>query len=154
SERGTWNMDPGLLEEELKACARRGRMPRAAIVVDLYGQGADYQRIEAACAAYGVPVIEDAAEGLGATYRRRPAGAVGGLAAFSFNGNKIITTSGGGMLVGRDRRLIERARFLASQARDPEPHYQHSQLGFNYRLSNLLAAVGRGQLRVLADRVA
>lgn len=152
--RASWNMDPGLLEEELRACAQRGRLPRAVIVVDLYGQCADYDRIRAACARYEVPVLEDAAEGLGATYRGRPAGAFGELAGFSFNGNKIITTSGGGMLVGQDRRLIDRARFLASQARDPKPHYQHSQLGYNYRMSNLLAAVGRGQLRVLPDRVA
>jgi dTDP-4-amino-4,6-dideoxygalactose transaminase len=150
----TWNLDPDLLEEELRACAARGRLPRAVIVVDLYGQCADYDRILKSCAAYDVPVIEDAAEALGATYRGRMAGGFGAFGVFSFNGNKIVTTSGGGMLVGADGALIERARFLANQARDPAPHYQHSVIGFNYRLSNLLAAVGRGQLRVLRDRVA
>jgi pyridoxal phosphate-dependent aminotransferase EpsN len=153
SDRATWNMDPGLLREELKACAARGKLPRAVVVVDLYGQCADYDAILPACAEYGVPVVEDAAEALGATYRGRAAGNFGRFGVFSFNGNKIITTSGGGMLVGDDEALIRRARFLASQARDPAPHYEHSQLGFNYRMSNVLAAVGRGQLRVLGDRV-
>jgi pyridoxal phosphate-dependent aminotransferase EpsN len=154
ADRATWNMDPHLLRDELRACAARGRLPRAVVVVDLYGQCADYHPILRECAEYGVPVIEDAAEALGATYQGRAAGTFGLLGVFSFNGNKIITTSGGGMLVSRDRALIERARFLASQARDPAPHYQHSALGYNYRLSNVLAAIGRGQLRVLADRVA
>jgi dTDP-4-amino-4,6-dideoxygalactose transaminase len=129
-------------------------MPKAAIVVDLYGQCADWEPLLAACAEHGVPVIEDAAEALGATWDGRPAGSFGLLSVFSFNGNKIITTSGGGMLCSRDEALISRARFLATQARDPAPHYQHSVAGYNYRLSNLLAAVGRGQLEVLADRVA
>src|SRR5205823_13042258 len=115
---------------------------------------ADYDSIVEACAEYGIPLIEDAAEALGATYKGRPAGRFGACAAFSFNGNKIITTSGGGMLVSDDARLIERARFLATQARDPAPHYQHSVIGNNYRMSNVLAAIGRGQLRVLPDRVA
>jgi pyridoxal phosphate-dependent aminotransferase EpsN len=154
ADRTTWNLDPDLLREELKACAARGKLPRAAIVVDLYGQCADYDAILPLCAEYAVPVIEDAAEALGAMYRGQPAGTFGQFGAFSFNGNKIITTSGGGMLVGDDETLIERARFLASQARDSAPHYEHSQLGFNYRLSNVLAGVGRAQLRVLADRVA
>lgn len=153
ASRETWNMDPGLLEEELAACARRGKLPKAVIVVDLYGQCADYDPILAACARYDVPVIEDAAEALGATYKGRAAGTLGAMGVFSFNGNKIITTSGGGMLVSDRKEWIEKARFLATQARDPAPHYQHSQLGFNYRLSNLLAAVGRGQLRVLDARV-
>ena len=150
----TWNIDAGLLREELRERARAGRLPRAVISVDLYGQCADYDAISEACAEYGVPLIEDAAEALGATYKGKPAGRFGTAAAFSFNGNKIITTSGGGMLVSNDARLIEGARFLASQARDPAPHYQHSVIGHNYRLSNLLAAVGRGQLRVLEERVA
>jgi pyridoxal phosphate-dependent aminotransferase EpsN len=154
ADRETWNMDPGLLEEELAACATKGKLPRAVIAVDLYGQCADYDRILAACARYEVPVIEDAAEALGATYRGRYAGSFGAMGVYSFNGNKIITTSGGGMLVSDRKDWIEKARFLATQARDPVPHYQHSQLGFNYRLSNLLAAVGRGQLRVLDERVA
>jgi dTDP-4-amino-4,6-dideoxygalactose transaminase len=153
-EPSTWNLDPDLLSQELRECAARGRLPRAVVVVDLYGQCADYDAIASICAAYDVPIIEDAAEALGASYGGRMAGTFGRLAAFSFNGNKIITTSGGGMLVSDDGALIERARFLASQARDPAPHYQHSQIGYNYRLSNLLAAVGRGQLRVLSDRVA
>jgi len=150
----SWNVDPGLLEEELEACARRGKVPKAVIVVDLYGQCADYDPIVAACARHGVPLVEDAAEALGATYKGRPAGSFGALGVLSFNGNKIITTSGGGMLVSGRKDWIEQARFMATQARDPAPHYEHSQLGFNYRLSNLLAAVGRGQLRHLPERVA
>ena len=105
------------------------------------------------CERYGVPLVEDAAEALGATYKGKPAGSFGAAAAFSFNGNKIITTSGGGMLVSTDAGMVERARYLSTQARDPAPHYQHSKIGYNYRMSNLLAAVGRGQLRVLKDRV-
>jgi pyridoxal phosphate-dependent aminotransferase EpsN len=154
SNRETWNMDPGLLEEELAVCARRGKLPKAIIVVDLYGQCADYDPILEACARYGVPVVEDAAEALGAYYKGKPAGSFGAAAAFSFNGNKIITTSGGGMFVSSDRSLVERARHLATQARDPVPHYEHSEIGYNFRMSNLLAAVGRGQLRVLRERVA
>ena len=153
SDRRTWNMDPELLREELEACARRGRLPKAVVVVHLYGQCADYDPIEGACEAYGIPVIEDAAEALGATYRGKAAGMLGVLGTFSFNGNKIITTSGGGMLVSGRRELIDRARFLSTQARDPAPHYQHSSIGYNYRMSNLLAAVGRGQLEVLEQRV-
>lgn len=154
SDRETWNMDPGLLEEELRESARTGRLPKAVIVADLYGQCADYDRISAACADYGVPLIEDAAEALGATYRGRSAGTFGVCGVLSFNGNKIITTSGGGMLLSSDAAFVERARHLATQARDPAPHYQHSDIGYNYRLSNLLAAVGVGQLQHLSDRVA
>jgi dTDP-4-amino-4,6-dideoxygalactose transaminase len=152
-DRTSWNMDPGLLAEELAARAARGRLPRAVIVVDLYGQSADHDAIRAACAEYGVPVVEDAAEALGATYKGRPVGGFGALGAFSFNGNKIITTSAGGMLVSRDEAMVKRARYLATQARDPAPHYQHSTIGYNYRLSNVLAAIGRGQLKVLEERV-
>ena len=154
SDLVSWNLDPGLLGEELEAAAKRGKLPKALIVVDLYGQCADYGPILETCARYGVPVVEDAAEALGASYRGKPAGSFGKMAVFSFNGNKIITTSGGGMLVSEDAALVERARFLSTQARDPAPHYQHSVVGYNYRMSNLLAAVGRGQLRVLRDRVA
>lgn len=154
SEASSWNMDPELLSEELKDCAKRGKLPRAVIVVDLYGQCADYDRIMQACSLYGVPIIEDAAEALGATYRGRAAGQFGACGIFSFNGNKIITTSGGGMLVSESRAFIEEARYLASQARDSAPHYQHSVLGYNYRLSNVLAAIGRGQLRVLDQHIA
>jgi dTDP-4-amino-4,6-dideoxygalactose transaminase len=154
SDRETWNMDAGLLEEELEACARRGKLPKAVIAVDLYGQCADYDRILHACGKYEVSVIEDAAEALGASFQGKPAGAFGKMAVFSFNGNKIITTSGGGMLVSEDSAIVDRARFLATQARDPAPHYQHSVVGYNYRMSNLLAAVGRGQLANLEERVA
>jgi pyridoxal phosphate-dependent aminotransferase EpsN len=153
SEAASWNLDPALLREELATCAARGRLPRAVISVDLYGQCADYDPIRQACAEYSVPLIQDAAEALGATYKGQPAGAQGDLGVFSFNGNKIITSSGGGMLVSPHERLIERARYLATQARDPAPHYQHSTLGFNYRMSNVLAAIGRGQLRVLDERI-
>jgi pyridoxal phosphate-dependent aminotransferase EpsN len=154
SERTSWNMDPALLEEELAAAHKRGKLPKAVIAVDLYGQTCDYERIAAACGRFDVPLIEDAAEALGSLHRGRPAGSYGLMSVLSFNGNKIITTSGGGALASNRPELIERARFLATQARDPAPHYEHSTLGYNYRLSNLLAAVGRGQLKVLADRVA
>jgi dTDP-4-amino-4,6-dideoxygalactose transaminase len=151
--RETWNLDPTLVAEELEQCARAGRRPAAVIAVDLYGQCADLLPITEACARYGIPLIEDAAEALGATYRGRPAGSHGAIGVFSFNGNKVITTSGGGMLVSQRQDWVDRARFLASQARDPAAHYEHSHIGFNYRLSNLLAAVGRGQLRVLDGHV-
>jgi len=150
----TWTLDPDLLEEELAARAKQGRLPAAVIAVDLYGQCCDYARVAAACERHGVPLIEDAAEALGATCGARRAGAFGRCAAFSFNGNKIITTSGGGMLVSDDRTVVDRARYLATQARDPAPHYEHSETGFNYRLSNLLAALGRAQLAGLADKIA
>jgi dTDP-4-amino-4,6-dideoxygalactose transaminase len=150
----TWTIDPALLEEELAERARRGRLPAAVIAVDLYGQCCDYARIAAACRHYGVAIVEDAAEALGASYRDRAAGAFGRCAAFSFNGNKVITTSGGGMLVSESRGLIDRARHLATQARDAAPHYEHSDVGFNYRLSNLLAAIGRAQLKTLHDKIA
>jgi dTDP-4-amino-4,6-dideoxygalactose transaminase len=153
SDRATWNLDPALLAEGLDDAARRGRLPRAVIAVDLYGQCADLEPIAAACQRHGVALIEDAAEALGATYRGRPAGSFGDVSILSFNGNKIITTSGGGMLLARDRALVDRARFLASQAREPARHYEHRVVGYNYRLSNLLAAVGRAQLADLDRRV-
>jgi len=154
SDRASWNMDPGLLAEGLDDAARRGRLPRAVIAVDLYGQCADLEPIAAACRRHGVALVEDAAEALGATYHGRPAGSFGDLAVLSFNGNKIITTSGGGMLLGRTQAHLDRARFLATQAREPAPHYEHEVVGYNYRLSNLLAAVGRAQLADLDRRVA
>ena len=154
SDRTTWNMDPQLLADELADCAARGALPKAVITVDLYGQCADYDAIREICARYEVPIIEDAAEALGATYKGRPAGGFGVMGVFSFNGNKIITTSGGGMLVSNEAKWVEQARYLATQARDSVPHYQHSSVGYNYRMSNLLAAVGRGQLRRLYERVA
>jgi pyridoxal phosphate-dependent aminotransferase EpsN len=149
----TWTVEPALLAEELERRARAGRLPAAVITVDLYGQPCQHEEILAACGAHGVPVVEDAAEALGSTYRGRPLGGFGRFGVFSFNGNKILTTSGGGALVSDDGEAVARARRLASQAREPEVHYEHRELGFNYRLSNLLAAVGRGQLRVLPERV-
>ena len=195
SDVRSWNMDPELLAEALAERVKSGGLPKAVIVVHLYGQSADIDAIERLCAKYGVPMIEDAAEALGAVYwgnegkkgkpesgkgvsqpifqgvteaaegaggnaGKRECGKAGiapgsrGLAGiFSFNGNKIITTSGGGMLVSNDKALIDKARFWATQSRDPAPHYQHSEIGFNYRMSNVLAAIGRGQLRVLEQRV-
>jgi dTDP-4-amino-4,6-dideoxygalactose transaminase len=149
----TWNIDPDLVAAELETRSRQGRLPAAVVTVDLYGQSADYDLLIKVCDAYGVPLIEDAAEALGATYRGRPAGSFGRAGVFSFNGNKIITTSGGGMLVSDSAELIDHARFLATQARDPFPHYEHSVIGYNYRLSNLLAALGRAQLRGLDSRI-
>jgi dTDP-4-amino-4,6-dideoxygalactose transaminase len=154
SDPATWNLDCNLLSEELEECAQRGKLPRAVIAVDLYGQCADWKALRTICDFYKVPLIEDAAEALGATYDGRPAGSFGWANIFSFNGNKIITTSGGGMLATNDAALASRARYLATQARDPAPHYEHSAIGYNYRLSNLLAGVGRAQLRVLDERVA
>ena len=154
SDTTTWNLDPERLEALLRARAERGALPAALIGVDLYGQCADWQAIEEICGRYDVPIVEDAAEALGATYAGRAAGSFGTMGVFSFNGNKIITTSGGGMLVSNDPTYTEQARRLATQARDPAPHYQHSVLGFNYRMSNLLAAVGRAQLRSLPTKVA
>ena len=154
SEDRSWNLDPALVEEELAERARQGRLPKALVTVDLYGQCADHDPIVATCARYGVPVVEDAAEAIGATYRGRPAGTLGDIGIFSFNGNKIITTSGGGMLLARDPEQVRRARFLSQQARDPALHYEHSSIGYSYRMSNLLAALGRGQLRSLPDKIA
>ena len=150
SERVSWNMDPALLEETLVARARAGKLPKAVIPVHLYGQSADMDPILAVCNRYDVTVIEDAAEALGATYKGHAPGTLGRAGIYSFNGNKIITTSGGGMMVSGDKGLIDHARKLATQARDPAPHYQHSEIGYNYRMSNVLAAIGRGQLQVLA----
>jgi dTDP-4-amino-4,6-dideoxygalactose transaminase len=154
SEPATWCIDPALLDEEITRRARSGRPPKAVITVDLYGQCADYEPITEACERHGVALVEDAAEALGATYRDRPAGGFGAVSVLSFNGNKVLTTSGGGMLLSHDRRLVERARWLASQAREPVSHYEHREIGYNYRLSNLLAAVGRAQLARLPAMLA
>jgi len=154
ADPSSWCIDPELVAEELAARARKGRLPAAVIAVDLYGQCADYGALADVCAEYEVPLLEDAAESLGATHRERPAGSFGDAAVLSFNGNKIITSGGGGMLVSHDGDLVQKARFLATQARDEAPHYQHSHIGYNYRLSNVLAGIGRGQLQVLAERVA
>ncbi|WP_339034774.1 aminotransferase class I/II-fold pyridoxal phosphate-dependent enzyme [Bradyrhizobium symbiodeficiens] len=153
SEPNSWNMSPIALERALESARKNGRLPKAVIVVNLYGQSADMEPLMALCDKYGVPMVEDAAESLGAKYRGRHSGTFGRLGIYSFNGNKIITTSGGGMLVTSEKELANRARFLATQARDPAPHYQHSVIGYNYRMSNILAGVGRGQLKVLDERV-
>lgn len=154
SDRISWNMDPNLLAEALAKKDKQGKLPKALVLVHLYGQSADIEPIAQLCDRYGVALIEDAAEALGATYKNTSPGTWGKAGIFSFNGNKIITTSGGGMLVANDAKLIEQAKFLATQARDPQPHYEHTQVGFNYRLSNICAGIGRGQLQVLAERVA
>lgn len=153
SDLETWNMSPVALERALKDAKRNNKLPKAVIIVNLYGQSANYDALCRLCNDYNVPIIEDAAESLGATYNKKYSGTFGKLGIFSFNGNKIITTSGGGMLVSEDEHLIERARFLATQARDPAPYYEHSVIGYNYRMSNVLAGIGRGQLKVLQKRV-
>jgi dTDP-4-amino-4,6-dideoxygalactose transaminase len=153
SDHDSWNMSPQALERAFEIARREGWMPKAVIIVCLYGQSANMEPLMALCQQYNVPVLEDAAESLGATYNGKASGTFGRLGVFSFNGNKIITTSGGGMLVSDDPDLIAKARFLSTQARDPAPHYQHSEIGFNYRMSNILAGIGRGQLHVLRSRV-
>lgn len=153
SEPNTWNMCPLALEKALYYFSEKGQLPKAIIVVNLYGQSADMDAIVILSERYGVPIIEDAAESLGATYKGKQSGTFGLFGVYSFNGNKIITTSGGGMLVSDNKELIEKARFLATQARDPAPYYQHTEIGYNYRMSNVLAGIGRGQLGVLPDRV-
>ena len=149
SDTTSWNMSPALLAEAIDRARRAGRMPKAAVVVDLYGQTADYDAIAPLLAEHGIALIEDAAEALGATYKDRPAGTLGDVGAFSFNGNKIMTTSGGGMFISPDAEAADRVRYLATQARQPTAHYEHTDIGFNYRLSNLLAALGRAQLERL-----
>ncbi|TDQ38669.1 DegT/DnrJ/EryC1/StrS family aminotransferase [Aureibacillus halotolerans] len=153
SEPDTWNMSPVALEKALMEAKRQGALPKAVIVVNLYGQSAKMAELAELCDAYRVPMIEDAAESLGSSYQGRPSGSFGKFGIYSFNGNKIITTSGGGMLVSDDLDALERARFLASQARDQAAHYEHSQIGYNYRMSNVLAAIGRVQLASLHEKV-
>lgn len=153
SEPQTWNMSPVALERALVQASKDGKLPKAVIVVSLYGQSADMDPLIALCDQYKVPVIEDAAESLGATYKGRASGTLGLLGVYSFNGNKIITTSGGGMLVSKDKNLITRARHLATQSREVASHYEHVEVGYNYRMSNVLAGIGRGQLQVLGERV-
>ncbi len=161
SEPSTWNMDPGLLEQALKerkaeSVKRKDKkniMPKAIIIVHLYGMPAKMDEIMEIANRYEIPVIEDAAEALGSRYKSKHVGAFGKLAILSFNGNKIITTSGGGALISDDRELIDTARFLSTQARDTAPHYQHSKIGYNYRMSNILAGIGRGQMEVIDERV-
>ena len=153
SDRTTWNMDPELLAKEIERMLKHSKLPKAVIPTDLYGQSSDLDKILSVCKPYNIPVIVDSAEALGATYKGRSVGSGTRAAIFSFNGNKILNTSGGGMLVSDDEELIEYACFLSQQARDPAPHYEHKEIGYNYRMSNILAAIGRGQLRVLDERV-
>ena len=154
SEINTWNMDPELLRVALEEAKNKHKLPKAIIPVHLYGMPAKMDEIHLIAKEYGVPVIEDAAEALGSYINNKPCGSFGEFGVLSFNGNKIITTSGGGALLSENAEMIEKARFLATQARDPAPHYQHSHIGYNYRMSNVLAGIGRGQLEVLSDRVA
>ena len=161
SEPGTWNMDHNLLEQAIIDSRTKGARlgsinsggPKAIIMVHLYGMPANMKAIMTIANKYGIPVIEDAAEALGSQFMDKPAGSFGKMAVLSFNGNKIITTSGGGALISNDKVLVEKARFLSTQARDPAPHYQHSEIGYNYRMSNILAGIGRGQMEVIGERV-
>ena len=153
SDRETWNLDPQVLADALRERARCNRLPRAVVPVHLYGQPADMHPILEACARYEIPVLEDAAEALGSLYHGKPAGTLGQVGVFSFNGNKVITTTGGGMLVSPNREWVAKARFWSTQARDPGIAYEHSEMGYNYRMSNVLAGIGRGQLEVLDLRV-
>lgn len=153
SEPESWNMSPPALERAFQDAEFKGKLPKAVIVVNMYGQCADFEVLQTICDRYSVPIVEDAAESLGATYKGKASGTLGAIGIFSFNGNKIITTSGGGMLVSNDLEAMNKARYWATQARDPSVHYEHRELGYNYRMSNILAGVGRGQLKVLKDRV-
>ncbi|WP_319763643.1 DegT/DnrJ/EryC1/StrS family aminotransferase [Maridesulfovibrio sp.] len=149
----SWNMDPDLLAEAVDHYISQGRKPKAVIPTDLYGQCADYDRILEILEPHGIPMVVDAAESVGATYKGRHAGKGALMAAYSFNGNKIITTSGGGLLASDDEDMISRARWLSQQAKEPKPYYEHEEIGYNYRMSNLVAAVGRGQVEVIPERV-
>lgn len=153
AEPDSWNMSPVGLEKAFKWAEEAGMMPKAVIIVDLYGQSADYEALLTLCNRYEVPVVEDAAEAMGATYTGKACGTLGKFGIYSFNGNKIITTSGGGMLLSNDPKALDKALYWATQARDKAPWYQHSEIGYNYRMSNIAAAIGRGQLTVLAERV-
>ncbi len=154
SEKDTWNMSPQWLEVAIKDRIAKGKMPKAIIPVHLYGMPAKMDEILAIAKEYAIPVLEDAAEALGSSIDGKMCGTFGEISALSFNGNKIITTSGGGALAAKDSKVVERARFLATQARDEAPHYQHSQIGYNYRMSNITAGIGRGQMQVLQTRIA
>jgi dTDP-4-amino-4,6-dideoxygalactose transaminase len=153
SEESTWNMSPEYLEAAILDRIKLGKKPKAIIVVHLYGMPAQIDTIEQIAKSYQIPIIEDAAEALGSTYKGQPLGTFGDIGILSFNGNKIITTSGGGALVSRNEQYIKKARFLATQALDTAPHYQHSQIGYNYRMSNVCAGIGRGQMKVLPERI-
>lgn len=153
SEEDTYNMDPDVLETAIKARIQKGKRPKAVILVHLYGMPAKVDEISEICQKYEITLIEDAAEALGSSYKGKKAGSLGALSVLSFNGNKIITTSGGGALLSENKEMIVKARFLATQARDTAPHYEHSELGYNYRMSNICAGIGRGQLEVLDGHV-
>lgn len=153
SEQKSWNMDPELLSEAIDKSRSEGRVPKAVIAVHLYGQCANISEIKTVCEKHNLICIEDAAESLGTFFKKQHTGTIGDFGIFSFNGNKIITTSGGGMLISKDPELVEKARFLSTQARDPFPYYHHTNIGYNYRLSNVLAAIGRGQMCVIEERV-
>lgn len=154
SEADTWNMDPELLQEAIEDRIKKGKKPKAIILVHLYGMPAKMDELIAVANEYEIPIIEDAAEALGSSYKGKKTGGFGDMAVFSFNGNKIITTSGGGALVAKNKTYIDKARFLATQARDDAPHYEHTHIGYNYRLSNISAGIGRGQLEVLDKHIA
>ena len=154
SEYETWNMCPIALQKAFDDAEKCGKMPKAVVVVNLYGQSADYDKLKAICDKYNVPIVEDAAESLGATYKGKQTGTIGDIGIYSFNGNKIITTSGGGMMVSNNEDYNKKALFWATQSREAERHYEHKELGFNYRMSNVVAGIGRGQLKVLNDRIA
>jgi dTDP-4-amino-4,6-dideoxygalactose transaminase len=153
SEEDSWNMDPNLLEKAIKDRIQKGKKPKAVIGVHLYGQSFKVEDILSICNKYEIPLIEDAAEALGSTYKEKKLGSFGEFGILSFNGNKIITTSGGGMLISKNPDIIQKAKFLSTQARDDAPHYEHSHIGYNYRMSNVLAGIGRGQLKVIEERV-
>ncbi|MFD2923017.1 aminotransferase class I/II-fold pyridoxal phosphate-dependent enzyme [Halobacillus naozhouensis] len=153
SEPDTWNMSPQALDRALRDAGQNGNLPKAAIIVNLYGQSAKINELKSVCDRYSVPIIEDAAESLGSEYNGQKSGTFGDFGIYSFNGNKIITTSGGGALVSNNKEALEKSRFLSTQARDKALHYQHSELGYNYRMSNIVAGIGRAQLEVLDTRV-
>lgn len=153
SEMDTWNMDPVFLEEAIKDRLSKNKKPKAIIPVHLYGMPAKMNEIKAIAKKYEIPIVEDAAEALGSTINDKKCGTFGDIGILSFNGNKIITTSGGGAMVSKNENYVKQATFLATQARDPAPHYQHSQVGYNYRMSNICAGIGRGQMEVLPERI-
>lgn len=153
SEYKSWNMSPSALQKAFDDAEKNNKMPKAVIVVNLYGQSADYDKLKAICNKYNVPIIEDAAESLGATYKGAQSGTIGDIGIYSFNGNKIITTSGGGMMVSDNEEYIKKALFWATQSRENERHYEHKELGFNYRMSNVVAGIGIGQMKVLDERI-
>lgn len=154
SEPESWNMSPCALQRAFEWAERENRIPRAVIITDLYGQSADYERLLPICRDYGVPVVEDAAEALGASYRGRMCGSFGEIGVFSFNGNKIITTSGGGAVASENAEAVRKMRFWSMQSREPARYYEHKEIGFNYRMSNICAGIGRGQLQVIEERIA